>query len=126
MLAARRRLGPALTLALASTCWSGRVAAQGAEPPAEPIEVLVRKQEARLAVAEERLRRQDEQIAALTRALEAAKREPPPSGPTPIESALHAVRLSGFVQADAVLHRQSSQNELSPAGEPLNQDRFSI
>jgi hypothetical protein len=37
------------------------------------------------------------------------------------------LRVSGFVQADAVLYRQSSRDEIDPAtGEPLNEDRFSI
>jgi len=37
------------------------------------------------------------------------------------------LRLSGYVQADAVAYRQSSVDEVNPAtGEPLNEDRFSI
>jgi hypothetical protein len=34
--------------------------------------------------------------------------------------------LTGFVQADGVLWRQSSQDEVSPSGDPLNQNRFLI
>jgi hypothetical protein len=38
-----------------------------------------------------------------------------------------SVRFSGFVQADAVVYRQDSVDELSPAtGQPLNQTRFLI
>jgi hypothetical protein len=119
----RHRLG--LALAMAASCWSARAWAQTA-PPDEPIEVLVRRQGERLAAAEERLRRQDEQIAGLTRALATAKAESSSSASAELASALRAFRLSGYVQADAVLHRQSSQNEVSPTGEPLNQDRFTI
>jgi hypothetical protein len=88
---------------------------------------------------DERLRRQEEQIAALLRAIDqqgeelrklralVEEKKPPPSPePPPWEAALRALRLSGYVQADAVLHRQSSQDELSPSGQPQNQDRFSI
>jgi hypothetical protein len=37
------------------------------------------------------------------------------------------LRVSGYVQADAVVYRESSLDELNPAtGEPLNEDRFTI
>lgn len=37
------------------------------------------------------------------------------------------VRLSGYVQADAVIYRQSSFDDINPAtGEPLNDERFAI
>ncbi|MCC6644319.1 MAG: hypothetical protein IT374_01950 [Polyangiaceae bacterium] len=36
------------------------------------------------------------------------------------------VTLSGYVQADCVVHRQSSVDEIAPGGEPLNHDTFSI
>jgi hypothetical protein len=92
---------------------------------------------------DERLRRQDEQIAALLRAQEQQGQEirrlralieekappsPPPAPPSspPWEPVLRSLRLSGFIQADATLHNQSSQDELSPSGQPLNKDQFSI
>jgi hypothetical protein len=34
------------------------------------------------------------------------------------------VKISGYVQGDWVVARQSSQNEVDPTGAPLNQDRF--
>lgn len=47
--------------------------------------------------------------------------EPAPKDP-PVR-----LRLSGYVQADAVAYRQSSVDEINPAtGEPLNEDRFTI
>jgi hypothetical protein len=35
-----------------------------------------------------------------------------------------AIRVSGFVQADWVIHNQESQNEIDASSQPLNQDRF--
>ncbi len=128
--------GVAAALVLFATALStGRAAAQE-----DPLDAWRRRQDERLSAAEERARKQDEQVAALTQALERqadeSKRlraaldaraiEPSKSGPPPWEAALRAVRISGFIQADAVLHNQSSQDELSPSGAPLNQDRFSI
>jgi hypothetical protein len=47
--------------------------------------------------------------------------EPAPKDP-PVR-----LRLSGYVQADAVVYRQSSVDEINPAtGEPLNENRFTI
>ena len=37
-----------------------------------------------------------------------------------------AVRVSGYAQADWVMFRQSSQDEVSTAGEPLNENRFTL
>jgi hypothetical protein len=37
-----------------------------------------------------------------------------------------AVRLSGFLQVDWVIHNQQSQNDVNAAGQPLNQDRFTL
>src|ERR1700679_2762537 len=38
-----------------------------------------------------------------------------------------AVRISGFIQADWVIHNQESQDELNGStGQPLNQDRFTL
>ena len=46
------------------------------------------------------------------------------SSPTPM---LEGLRFSGFLQADAVLYRQSARDEINSAtGEPLNTQRFSI
>src|SRR5690242_15261334 len=129
--ARRRLLG-----ALGGLLWlavSPRAAAQGA--PDESPEARARKQEERLSAAEARLQKQDEQLAKLLAglerqgeevkrlrsALEAAKAAPPP----PKEPEPSPFRLSGFVEADWALHRQSSQDEVSSSnGEPLNQDRF--
>ena len=44
----------------------------------------------------------------------------PASTPTP------NVVLSGFVQTDWVVSRQSSQNEIGPTGAPLNENRFTL
>jgi hypothetical protein len=108
---------------------AGPAGAQAAAP-AEPAEARLQKQEERLAAAEERMRRQDEQIASLVKALEQQAEETrklrAALDAAPWEAVLRALRISGFVQADAVLHRQSSQDEVSPSGQPLNQDRFSI
>lgn len=57
--------------------------------------------------------------------LSAFAADPAPS-PAP-KASLIRLRLSGYVQADAVAYRQSSVDELSPAtGEPLNDERFTI
>jgi len=51
---------------------------------------------------------------------------PAPAAPAPATPAL-PVEISGYVHADWVVHRQSSQDELDPStGEPLNEDRFLI
>jgi hypothetical protein len=150
------RAARGLFVAAVLTSFTGRAAAQAAAPPPpagpvtmgetpKPAEDRMRRQDERLTAAEDRMRRQDEQIAALLRALErqgeetrklraaleapaavTPKAEPAAAGPSPWETALRAVRISGFVQADAVFHRQSSQDEVSPSGQPLNQDRFVI
>lgn len=57
---------------------------------------------------------------ALTAGSVARAQPTPPAAPPP------DVTLSGFVQADVVVHRQSSQDELGPSGELLNRDRFSV
>lgn len=49
-----------------------------------------------------------------------------PSAQTSASAGQVALRFSGYVQADAVVHRQSSEDEVSPSGEPLNRDRFVI
>lgn len=75
---------------------------------------------------EDRLRRLEERIAQQEAEIARLKRAAAPAAPPELPAPIAAVRVSGYVQADAVIHRQSSQDELSPAGEPLNQDRFSI
>ena len=82
-------------------------------------------------------------VAGLLAAREASADEPPPA-PAPSADAQTAARLeraerrlaaledersklqvSGYVQVDWTVHRQSSQDEVDPAtGEPLNEDRF--
>ncbi|MFT3770577.1 MAG: hypothetical protein QM820_34555 [Minicystis sp.] len=98
------------------------------------IEERLRRQEERLEAAEAKARAQEAEIARLRAALDAKAAidarpidaKPAPAEPSVLETALRSIKLSGYVQADAVLHRQSSQDEVSPAGEPLNQDRFTI
>ena len=52
--------------------------------------------------------------------------EPAPVIPT-VQAGLLGVTLSGYLQSDGVLYRQSSEDELNPStGEPLNQTRFLI
>jgi len=70
---------------------------------------------ARQKAALERLeRREAERSNAEREAAERAKTEP-------------ALRLSGYVQLDWVLHNQASQNEVNySTGAPLNQDRFTL
>jgi hypothetical protein len=61
--------------------------------------------------------RQGAAIDALAAALEKERRER--ENPT--------VRVSGFIQADWVIHNQESQNEINGStGQPLNQDRFTL
>ncbi|MDC0740450.1 hypothetical protein [Polyangium mundeleinium] len=56
-------------------------------------------------------------------AIGSARAETKPKPPEPPVR----LRLSGYVQADAVAYRQSSQDEINPAtGAPLNEDRFTI
>jgi hypothetical protein len=129
------RAGLAFAALAAPATVAGSAAADG-----DSIEERLRKQEERLAAAEARIHKQDAEIAALK--IEAARAKPapapspadappPPAAPSPPadrpwDPVLRAVRVSGFVQADAVLHNQASQDQLSPSGQPLNQDRFSI
>ena len=118
----RARLGLSLAAGAVVASLAGPALAQD-----EPGEARLRRQEERLGAVEEQLRRKDEQIAALLR----RRRSATPPGPRspPWEAALRALRafrLSGFIQADAVIHRQSSQDEIGPTGQLLNQDRFSI
>ncbi len=94
----------------------------GASPPEETTEARLRKLEARLEADEARLREQDEQIARLRREIEQAKAAPAPAK----ESWTSAFRVSGFIQADGVLYRGASQDEVSGSGDPLNEARFLI
>ncbi len=48
------------------------------------------------------------------------------SSPLGLRRGDFALNVSGLLQADAVAYRQSSLDELSPSGEPLNQTRFVI
>lgn len=66
-------------------------------------------------IAEERRQRQalEERLANEKHAAEEAEKALPPP-----------ILLTGFVQVDWVVHRQSSQDEVSQDGTPLNQDRF--
>jgi hypothetical protein len=108
------RSSPAVALALVVMSWGGRAAAQ-------TLEERLQKQEERLAAAEAKIADQEAEIARLRAAL-----AEPKTGPATLEAALQSIRLSGYVQSDVVLHRQSSENEVSPSGEPQNRDRFSI
>lgn len=72
----------------------------------------------------------DAEVAALKLELERLRLSPPPAPPPSlpeVKASLVDFRLSGFLQSDGVLMRQSSEDELNPAtGEPLNQTRFLI
>ena len=46
--------------------------------------------------------------------------------PPQVLTARLGVSLTGYLQADWVVHNQSSQDQLSPSGAPLNQDEFLI
>jgi hypothetical protein len=47
-------------------------------------------------------------------------------GPPQVLTARLGVSLTGYLQADWVVHNQSSQDQLSPSGAPLNQDEIFI
>src|SRR5262245_9623610 len=120
-----------LAAAFFGLLWLGRGPGAAAD---EPVEERLKKQEERLSAAEERLKKQEEQIATLLQGmgqkdeeikrlegeLAAAKPSPPPAVPSaPAKSS--PFRLSGFLQADWAIFRQSSQDEVSSGdGAPLN------
>lgn len=62
-------------------------------------------------------------LGALGSAVDARADETPPAKVAP-EPSPSAVKVSGFVHADWVVFRESSQDEVSTDGEPLNDDRF--
>jgi hypothetical protein len=108
-----RRLAVALSVTLLSTGAhaEGPLPQLPANPPPPPASV------APDAVLRAELARQSSALEALTASLEQErqKREHP------------AVRLSGFVQIDWVVHNQASQDEVSGStGQPLNLDRFTL
>lgn len=112
----------ALAIALALTSVSASASAQSTETSA--LEERLRQQEERLLAIEAQVAAQDAELARLRSAIAAAKA--PPADPSALATALQSIHLSGYVQSDLVLHRQSSEDEVSPLGEPLNRDRFSI
>lgn len=81
------------------------------------------------ALAAEQARR-DTEVAALRQELErlrAAAQDTPAASPQAPLADLVNLKFSGFLQADAVLLRGSSEDELNPStGEPLNQTRFLV
>lgn len=62
-------------------------------------------------------------LATLFHASFAAGDAPPSQAAPPITSPV-AITMSGYVHMDGVVFRQSSQNEISQDGQPLNEDRF--
>src|ERR1700733_12435245 len=63
---------------------------------------------------------------AVVAATENARAEDTPEGRVPAPPPPD-FRFSGYVQADWVIHRQSSQDEVNGAtGAPLNEDRFTL
>lgn len=71
----------------------------------------------------------DAEVAALKLELERLRPPPPalPAAPSETKEGAVSFKLSGFLQSDGVLMRQSSEDELNPStGEPLNQTRFLI
>lgn len=123
MVDCRRCLERAI-VALAVSAWTGPVLAQ-APSDGERLQRL-----------EERLREQDERINRLQKTVDEQREaiarlrdkavEPPPAPARALPFGV-GLRISGYVQADAVLYRQSSHDEINGAtGQPLNEDRFSI
>ena len=91
---------------------SGPSAAPSAPPPAEP------PRDAELAAIRETLARHDAELARLRAEAEAKK------APSSADVA-SLIRLSGYVQADWQVMRQSSEDEVNPStGAPLNENRF--
>lgn len=115
----------------------GQARAQTAPPPTEGAAHAATPEEGRLRALEERLQRQEEALAGALRRVDEQGgelrrlRAQVAATPTPVRPAvgeiLGALELSGFVQADAVVYRQSSRDEVNGAtGEPLNEQRFLI
>jgi hypothetical protein len=85
-----------------------------------------------LGLAEERARAADEPVVPPEAPVAIAAPVMPDAAATPAAAAAPRstlgagpVGVSGFIQADAVVMRQSSQNEVDPStGAPLNEDRF--
>jgi Phosphate-selective porin O and P len=116
--------------------------------PNEPVwprelDALRAQLDAQARAQAERLRAAEESVAALRRALDderAARTQAEHDARERHEAALRAfeeekvvhagrlgVALGGFLQADAVPWRQSSQDQLNPStGDPINQSRFLI
>jgi len=101
--------------ALASSLFGGRAHADGA-PTATGVDATPRPADTSAAVLAE-LERQREAIARLEAAADDAR-----------QKAEHpALRVSGFVQVDWVIHNQASQDEINDStGQPLNEDRFTL
>jgi hypothetical protein len=64
----------------------------------------------------------DATLTAHVQAVESQANQAPPQ----VLTARLGVSLTGYLQADWVVHNQSSQNQLSPSGAPLNQDEIFI
>ncbi len=95
-------------------------------PPTQPTEDA-----SAMGAMEARLRRLESELEAVKRAQAETAPAPPPSpSPAPAASVTPGVAgitmtLSGLLQTDLVLVRQSSQEEISPAtGDALNEKRF--
>lgn len=87
----------------------------------------VRLESLEKALAAEKSSR-DTEVAALRQELERLRTEPRvKSTPTEARAGPVSFKISGFLQSDGVLMRQSSEDELNPStGEPLNQTRFLV
>lgn len=107
---------PAYTLAALSLLWSAPAFADAA-PKNEDLAAL------RADLDRERRARED-----LEKRLTATPPPPAPpptaAPPTPPPTAAPPIMVMGFAQVDWVMHRESSEDEVSQDGQPLNQDRF--
>ena len=98
------------------------VRAEGATyaPPSSPLEQRLQRIDAKIAEQDAVIASLRAELARLESARVAAEKSE--SG-----SLLAGLRLSGFVQVDAVIYRQSSRDEIDGAtGQPLNTQRFVI
>lgn len=110
--------------ALAASVFAARAADAEEPPPAPAAPAAAAATAADPAIAElrgqlEEQRRAQEALAARVAAQEKALAEEKAarSAPPPVE-------LRGYLHVDWSVFRQSSQNEVTPNGEPINEDRF--
>lgn len=141
---AKRRLSAMLLLAVAGGSAAAQERPMGPEPAASAADVEALQAEIRHAREEaaDEAQRQAREIARLRTDLERERAERAQSEAVSshqveetrraldkvqvVRAGRFGVSLTGFLQADGILWRQSSQDEVTPAGDPLNQTRFFI